>query len=68
MNSLIDTENFAINIANMAFADLTQKKKIKEAIMKEIALCCVRYSKVPRFKEDMDKFIEYQKMKDNYDR
>lgn len=66
MNRFVDTQNFAIKIANMAFATTSEKEKIKEEILKEIALCCIRYSKIPEYKTEIDQFIEYQKMKERY--
>jgi len=65
--NLNKTENFAIDIANMAFADISQKKQIKEAIMREIALSCLHYSKNPKYKEEMDNYIQYLRMKMAYE-
>ena len=65
--NLTKTENFAIGIANMAFADLSQKREIKEVIMKEIAMSCLWYSKDPNFKREIDDYIQYQRLKSYYD-
>lgn len=64
MNSFKETEKFAMEIANMTLSNLSQKQAIKEIIIKEIALCCLKYNKIPNYRKEVDEFIKFQRIKE----
>lgn len=53
-------EQFATDIANLAFANINEKHRIKEQIMQMIALSCIAYSKDNDFKKQVDGYYSYK--------